>query len=300
MVGSALVRLLEARGYRTILKRTRTELDLRDPSAVQRFFQEERPEYVFLAAATVGGILANMSRKAEFFYNNLMIAANVIHCAWSCGARRLLNLGSSCIYPREAPQPLREEYLLTAALEPTNEAYALAKIGALKMCVYYNEQYGTDFFSLMPCNLYGPEDNYDPASSHVLAALIRKFSEATLHGGPVEVWGDGTPLREFLHVDDLAEAALLVAGRESLRDLPFGFINVGAGRDLSIRELAALIAEVAGYDGSIRWDPSKPNGTPRKLLDSTRMRALGWRPRIDLRAGLEAVLRGYEQSAGRR
>jgi GDP-L-fucose synthase len=293
MVGSALVRLLEARGFGTILTKTRAELDLRDYSAVQRFFREEKPEYVFLAAATVGGILANMSRPAEFFFDNLAIATNVIHCAWRHGAKRLLNLGSSCIYPRDAPQPLREEYLLSAPLEPTNEAYAIAKIAALKMCAYYNEQYRTDFFSLMPCNLYGPNDNFDLTGSHVLPALIRKFHEAKVRGGPVEAWGDGTPRREFLHVDDLAEAALAVAGRESLRDLPLGFLNAGSGRELSIRELASLVADITGYRGDVVWDASRPNGTPRKILDSSRLLSLGWKPRIDLASGIAATYQWF-------
>lgn len=293
MVGSALVRLLEARGFGTILTKTRAELDLRDYSAVQRFFREEKPEYVFLAAATVGGILANMSRPAEFFFDNLAIATNVIHCAWRHGAKRLLNLGSSCIYPRDAPQPLREEYLLSAPLEPTNEAYAIAKIAALKMCAYYNEQYRTDFFSLMPCNLYGPNDNFDLTGSHVLPALIRKFHEAKVRGGPVEAWGDGTPRREFLHVDDLAEAALAVAGRESLRDLPLGFLNAGSGRELSIRELASLVADITGYRGDVVWDASRPNGTPRKILDSSRLLSLGWKPRIDLASGIAATYKWF-------
>ena len=396
MVGSAVWRALQARGYRRLIGRELQELDLRRQAEVEAFFAAERPEVVFLAAARVGGILANASAPAEFLYDNLLIAANVIHAAWRTGAAKLVNFGSSCIYPRLAPQPLREDALLTGALEPTNEAYAVAKIAALKLCRHYNAQYGTDFFSLMPTNLYGPGDNYDLASSHVLPALLRKFHLAKLlrggdlaglrrdvarrplavarvaptreeetakrrngetapqqseyrtsniehrtsnsirnpQSGPksevrspmsedsnpqfairnsqltalaaacaefgisaeaVTLWGTGTPRREFLHVDDLAAAAVLLMEEHGWRDVG-DFVNVGCGEDLPIREFAEMVRAEVGFGGEIRYDPSKPDGTPRKLLDVSRIRALGWAPRIPLRDGIARTYREYLES----
>ncbi len=283
MVGAALVRRLEREGYRNLVLRTRQELDLRDAHAVEGFFSEERPEYVFLAAAKVGGIWANATYPADFIRDNLQIQVNVIDAAYRHGVKKLLFFGSSCIYPKHAPQPLKEEYLLTGPLEPTNEAYAVAKIAGLKMVQAYRRQYGFCGICLMPTNLYGPGDNFDPQTSHVLPALIRRFHEAKVKGmSEVVVWGTGTPRREFLHVDDLADAAVFLM-RHYDDERP---INVGVGEDLSIRELAELVAEVVGYRGRIVFDPSKPDGTPRKLLDVSRLQGLGWRPRIQLRDGL--------------
>lgn len=283
LVGSAILRRLEAEGYRHILRRSRAELDLTDRAAVARFFAAERPDYVFLAAAKVGGILANDRHQGDMIRENLLIQTHVIDEAWRNGTRKLLFLGSSCIYPKLAPQPIREDSLLTGALEPTNEAYALAKIAGIGMCQAYRRQYGFNAIALMPTNLYGPNDNFDLASSHVLPALLRKFHEAKVSGAAsVPIWGSGAPRREFLHVDDLADACLfLMAGYES-----GDIVNVGAGKDLTIAELAGLIAEVVGFAGELRFDRSKPDGTPRKLLDISRMTALGWAPRIALREGI--------------
>jgi len=286
MVGSAIVRLLQARGHTALLLRTSRELDLRDAAAVEAFFAAERPEYVFLAAAKVGGILANATYPAEFLRDNLAIELNVIHSAHLHGCRKLLFLGSSCIYPKFAAQPIREEALLTGALEPTNEPYALAKIAGIHLCTTYRRQYGANFISAMPTNLYGPGDSYDLANSHVLPALLRKVHTAHAAGAPeVEVWGTGTPMREFLHVDDLAEACLHLMQHYDGTD----WVNVGTGEDLSIRELAELICEVVGYTGRLVWDTTKPDGTPRKLLDVSRIHALGWQHRIALRDGIAAV-----------
>ena len=297
MVGSAIVRRLARAGLGNLVSRTHDELDLRDQAAVRSFFAMEKPEYVFLAAAKVGGIHANNTRRAEFIFDNLAIQTNVIDAAWRSGVKKLLFLGSSCIYPKLAPQPLKEESLLTGPLEPTNEPYAVAKIAGIKMAQAYREQYGFNAISLMPTNLYGPNDNYDPDSSHVLPALLRKFHEAKLEGRrEVVIWGSGSPRREFLHVDDLADAAMFLM--ENYDD--GAIVNVGVGEDLSIRELAELIAEVVGYRGALRFDPSMPDGTPRKLLDVTRLARLGWRARINLREGLERTYRhGFSRKTRR-
>jgi GDP-L-fucose synthase len=297
LVGSAIVRNLESKGANRLILRTRQELDLTNQAAVDNFFANERPEYVYLAAAKVGGILANDSYPAEFLRDNLAIQTNVIHNAWRHGARKLCFLGSSCIYPKLAPQPLHEDSLLTGPLEPTNEWYAIAKIAGIKMCQAYRRQYGFDAISLMPTNLYGPEDNFDLQTSHVLPALIRKFHEAK-EGDEEQVvlWGSGTPRREFLHVDDLAEAAVFLMRTYSDEQ----FINVGTGEDLTILELAEMIAQVVGFTGNIVNDTSKPDGTPRKLLDVSRLQALGWRPRIGLREGIESTYRNFlNNQAGR-
>ncbi len=290
LVGSALCRALAQAGYRRILTRPRAVLDLALQAAVEAFFAEHRPEYVFLAAARVGGIQANRSRPAEFIYENLAIELNVIHAAWKYGARKLLYLGSSCIYPKYAPQPIPESALLTGPLEPTNEPYAVAKIAGLKLCESYRRQYGFSSVCLMPTNLYGPGDNFDLETSHVLPALIRRLDDARRRRAPsVTLWGTGAARREFLHVDDLAGAALFLMESYEGEEI----INVGCGEDLTIRELAALVAEVVGYRGEIRFDPSMPDGTPRKLLDVSRLKALGWRPRIGLREGIEQTYRWY-------
>jgi GDP-L-fucose synthase len=284
LVGSAIVRQLQAEGAQRLILRPRQELDLTDQAAVEAFFASDKPEYVFLAAAKVGGILANDSYPAEFLRDNLAIQTNVIHSAWRHGVRKLCFLGSSCIYPKLAPQPLKEESLLTGPLEPTNEWYAIAKIAGIKMCQAYRRQYGFDAISLMPTNLYGPGDNFDLKTSHVLPALIRKFHEAKEQGArEVVIWGTGTPRREFLHVDDLAAAAVFLMKNYSDEQ----FINVGSGEDLTIRELAEMVAQAVGYTGSIVTDPSKPDGTPRKLMDVSRLSKLGWSPRIPLREGIE-------------
>ena len=290
MVGSAIVRALRANGHDNLLSPTRDQVDLRDSAAVERFFAAEQPEYVFLAAAKVGGILANDSYPADFLRDNLQIQTNVIDAAWRHGARKLLFLGSSCIYPKLAPQPIKEDYLLTGALEPTNEWYAIAKIAGLKMCQAYRQQYGFDAISLMPTNLYGPGDNFDLQNSHVLPALMRKFDDAVEHGhGCVEIWGSGTPRREFLHVDDLAGACLYFM-HEYSDERP---VNIGWGEDISIAELARTVADVVGYDGELRFDVSKPDGTPRKLLDTRRATELGWRPTIALAQGLRGTYAWY-------
>ncbi|HET8608551.1 MAG TPA: GDP-L-fucose synthase [Burkholderiales bacterium] len=288
MVGSALVRKLHAEGYTRIITRPRSELDLTDQAAVRAFFDSERPDYVFLAAARVGGILANDTYRADFIYQNLIIACNVIEAAFRADVERLLFLGSSCIYPRECPQPIREEYLLTGPFEPTNEPYAIAKIAGLKLCESFNRQYGTRYVSVMPTNLYGPNDNFDLAASHVLPALLRKAHTAKLDRSPVlAVWGSGRPRREFLHVDDLAAACVMLM----TKDVGEGVYNVGTGTDVTIAELANCIKDVVGLDGELAFDAGKPDGTPRKLLDIARIRALGWKPRFDLEAGIRDTYR---------
>jgi len=292
LVGSAIVRRLKSAGYSNLIIRTSKELDLRNQQAVNDFFEREKPDYVFLAAARVGGILANSTYKADFIYDNIMIAANVIHASWRYGVKKLLNLGSSCIYPKFAHQPMREEYLLTGLLEPTNEPYAIAKISAIKMCRYFNEQYGTNFISVMPTNLYGPNDNFNLETSHVLPALIRKIHEAKIHGGPVTLWGDGSPKREFLYSDDLAEAVVFLMEKYSYKDIG-EFVNIGTGKDLTIKELALLIARVVGYEGEFRWDTGKPNGTPQKLLDVSRINALGWKAKTSLEEGLKRTYKWF-------
>ena len=292
MVGSAIHRRLVAEGYHNFVFRVSSELDLRDQRAVAAFFAEEKPDYVFLAAAKVGGIHANNVYRGEFLYDNLMIQNNVIHQSYVHGVKKLLFLGSSCIYPKLAPQPLKEEYLLTGLLEPTNEPYAIAKIAGIKLCEAYRSQYGCNFISVMPTNLYGPNDNYDLNNSHVLPALIRKFHEARLNGAPsVEVWGSGTPKREFLHADDLADACYFLMLHYSQPEL----INIGTGEDLSIRELAESVKATVGYEGYISWNTSKPDGTPRKLMDVSKLHGLGWHHRITLEEGLRMV---YEEYAG--
>ena len=289
MVGSALLRRLAAEKC-TVLTAGRGEVDLRRQEQVERWFAAERPDAVFVAAATVGGILANDTRPAEFIFDNLAIATNVVEAARRAGVRKLLFLGSSCIYPRLAPQPMAEEALLTGPLEPTNQWYAVAKIAGLKLCAAYRRQYGSDFITAQPTNLYGPGDTYDLAASHVVPALIAKTHRAKLAGAPeVEIWGTGTPRREFLHVDDLADALVFLMERYSGES----HINVGCGADVSIRELAEMIAEVVGYEGGFRYAPEKPDGAPRKLLDVAKLTALGWRPRIPLRAGLEDAYRWF-------
>jgi GDP-L-fucose synthase len=290
MVGSAIVRELERQGYTNIITRTHQELDLLRQEEVERFFEEERPEYVFLAAAKVGGIIANQSALADFMYENMMLEMNVIHSAWKNGCRKLEFLGSSCIYPKFAPQPMPENCLLTSALEPTNEAYALAKISGLKYCEYLNRQYGTDYISLMPTNLYGPNDNYHPEHSHVLPALIRRFHEAKEQGlDSVTCWGDGSPLREFLYVDDLANLCVFLMNHYSGDET----VNAGTGKELSIKELTEMVAEVTGYEGEIRWDTSKPNGTPRKLLDVSKAEKLGWKYRTELKDGIRLAYEDF-------
>ncbi|HEY1031361.1 MAG TPA: GDP-L-fucose synthase [Flavipsychrobacter sp.] len=286
MVGSAIVRRLQSAGYNNIVTRTSAELDLRNQQAVADFFAAERPEYVFLAAAKVGGILANNKYKAEFLYDNLMIQNNVIHQAYVNGVQKLMFLGSSCIYPKLAPQPLKEEYLLTGALEPTNEPYAIAKIAGIKMCDAYRFQYGCNFISVMPTNLYGPNDNYDLNTSHVLPALIRKFHEAKqANATEVTVWGSGKPLREFLHADDLADACFFLMQHYNDE----GFVNIGVGEDISIADLALLIKKIVGYEGNIVWDSTKPDGTPRKLMDVSKLKGLGWQAKTSLEDGIKAV-----------
>lgn len=286
LVGSALVRRLTSGGYANLITRRRAELDLEDAAAVARFFEAERPEYVFLAAAKVGGILANSEYPADFLRANLAIELNVIEAARRAGVARLVFLGSSCIYPKLAPQPIKEEYLLTGPLEPTNEPYAIAKIAGIKLCEAYNRQHGTRFVSVMPTNMYGPGDNFDLAGSHVLPALMRKFHEAKVAGArTVTVWGSGTPRREFLHVDDMADACVFLMERGDVTDT----VNIGTGEDVTIAEVAALVRGVVGFEGGIEYDRTKPDGTPRKLLDVARMRGLGWTARIGLREGLAAT-----------
>lgn len=284
MVGSAIVRELKRQGYCNIITRTHAELDLMRQQEVERFFELERPEYVFLAAAKVGGIVANHSALADFMYENMILEMNVIRSAWQYGCKKLEFLGSSCIYPRMAPQPMKESCLLTSALEETNEAYALAKISGLKYCEYLNRQYGTDFISVMPTNLYGPNDNYHPTHSHVLPALIRRFHEAKLSGvKSVVCWGDGSPLREFLYVDDLANLCVFLMNHYSGNET----VNAGTGKEISIKDLTALVAKVVGYEGEIEWDASKPNGTPRKLLDVSKTQNMGWTYKTELEDGIK-------------
>ena len=290
MVGSAICRELERQGYTNIITRTHAQLDLCRQDAVDGFFAEERPEYVFLAAAKVGGIQANSEAPADFMYQNMMLEMNVIYSAWRNGCRKLEFLGSSCIYPRLAPQPMKEDCLLTSPLEETNEAYALAKIAGLKYCAYLNKQYGTDYISVMPTNLYGPNDNYHPEHSHVLPALIRRFHEAKVAGAPsVICWGDGSPLREFLYVDDLANFCVYLMNHYSEDET----VNAGSGKEISIRELAELVARVVDYRGEILWDTSKPNGTPRKLLDVSKAKTLGWTSRVELEEGIPLAYQDF-------
>ena len=283
MVGSAIVRALEKAGYHNIITKTHKELDLCRQEAVEKFFEEEQPVYVFLAAAKVGGIIANSESLADFMYENMILEMNVIHSAWQHKCKKLLFLGSSCIYPRMAPQPMPESCLLTSELEKTNEAYALAKISGLKYCEYLNKQYGTDYISAMPTNLYGPNDNYHPTHSHVLPALIRRFHEAKENGlDEVICWGTGTPYREFLFVDDLADACIFLMNNYSGNET----VNVGTGKELTIRELTGIVAKVIGYNGKIKWDTSKPDGTPRKLLDVSKLNGLGWKYKVELEDGI--------------
>lgn len=293
MVGSAIWRNLSTKGYQNLIGKSSKELDLRNQQTVEDFFIAEKPEYVFLAAAKVGGIHANNVYRAEFLYDNLQIQNNIIHSAWKYGVTKLLFLGSSCIYPKLAPQPLKEEYLLTGALEQTNEPYAIAKIAGIKMCESYRRQYGCNFIAAMPTNLYGPNDNYDLNNSHVLPALIRKMHESKLAAAPsVEIWGTGNPLREFLHVDDLAEACYFLMEHydEEL------FVNVGYGSDVSIRELAQIIRGIVGFSGDLVFEKNKPDGTPKKLMDSGRIFEMGWKPRIPLKEGIEAVYSAIKNS----
>ncbi len=291
MVGSAIMRKLSKEGFTNFVTRSSQELDLRNQQQVADFFKKEKPDHVYLAAAKVGGILANNTYRAEFLYDNLMIQANVIHSAYQNGAKKLLFLGSSCIYPKMAPQPLKEEYLLTGLLEPTNEPYAIAKIAGIKMCDAYRAQYGADFISVMPTNLYGPNDNYDLESSHVLPALIRKIHEAKKNHRPsITIWGTGSPRREFMHVDDLAEACVYLMDNYSEP----GFINIGTGEDVPILELVKMIMKIVGYEGNIEHDLSKPDGTPRKLMDVSKLHKKGWRAKISLEAGIKSVYEGLK------
>jgi len=294
MVGSAIMRELQRKGYTNLVLRTHRELDLCRQEAVEAFFAQEKPEYVFLAAAKVGGIEANQSALADFMYDNMALEMNVIHSAWKNGCKKLEFLGSSCIYPRLAPQPMPESCLLTSALEPTNEAYALAKISGMKYCQYLNRQYGTDFISLMPTNLYGPNDNYHPEHSHVLPALIRRFHEAKEEGrNEVTCWGDGSPLREFLYVDDLANLCVFLMNNYTSRGETECWVNAGSGKEISIKDLTELVAEVVGYHGAINWDKSRPNGTPRKLLDVSKATALGWKYQTELEEGIRLTYHDF-------
>jgi GDP-L-fucose synthase len=290
MVGSALVRRLQSEGYQNIVVRTSRELDLRNQQAVTDFFAAEKPEYVFLAAAKVGGIMANNVYRADFLYENLQIQNNVIHNAYVTGVKKLMFLGSSCIYPKMAPQPLKEDYLLTGPLEYTNEPYAIAKITGIKMCESYRKQYGCNFISVMPTNLYGPNDNYDLVGSHVLPAMIRKFHEAKTEGKSfVELWGTGSPLREFLHADDLADACVYLMKTYDEEQ----FVNIGVGEDISIKNLAELIQETVGYEGELRWNTDKPDGTPRKLMDVSRLHGMGWKHRYSLEEGIKLTYQDF-------
>jgi GDP-L-fucose synthase len=291
MVGSAIVRNLKALGFSNFVLRTSNELDLRNQQAVKDFFELEKPDYVFLAAAKVGGIVANNTYRADFIYENIQIQNNVIHNAYIQGVKKLMFLGSSCIYPKLAPQPLREDYLLTGILEPTNEPYAIAKIAGIKMCEAYKDQYGCNFISVMPTNLYGPNDNYDLQNSHVLPAMIRKFHEAKKNNQPhVELWGSGTPMREFLHADDLADACVYLMQNYNEASL----VNIGTGIDVTIKELAETIQAEVGYEGLINWNTDKPDGTPRKLMDVTKINNLGWKHRINLKEGIALVYNEYK------
>ncbi len=290
MVGSAIVRLLRRQGFSNIIERNSRQLDLRNQAGTEEFFRDEQPEYVFLAAAKVGGIMANNTYRAEFLYDNLMIESNIIHSSWKHGVKKLLFLGSSCIYPKFASQPIKEEYLLTGTLEPTNEPYAIAKITGIKLCEAYRDQYGADFISVMPTNLFGIGDNYHPENSHVLPALIRRFHEAKVNNLPeVTIWGTGTPKREFLYADDLADACLYLMQHYSDRSL----VNIGTGSDLTIGELAKLIKEITGYSGSITFDRSKPDGTPRKCLDVSKLHGLGWKHKTGLEEGIRLAYQDF-------
>jgi len=290
MVGSAVVRELQNNGFHNIVTKTSKELDLRSQDAVRSFYQIEKPQYVFVAAAKVGGIHANNVYRAEFLYDNLMIQNNLIHFAYESGVKKLLFLGSSCIYPKLAEQPLKEDYLLSGYLESTNEPYAIAKITGIKMCEAYRDQYGCNFISAMPTNLYGPNDNYHPENSHVLPALIRKFHEAKVSStGQVEIWGDGTPMREFLYADDLANALVYLMENYNEKQ----FVNVGFGSDVTIKELAETVAKVVGFDGGMKYDSSKPNGTPRKLMDSSRLFSTGWKPKTNLEEGIRLAYQDF-------
>jgi GDP-L-fucose synthase len=290
LVGSAIWRELQRQGYKNLIGRTRLDVNLLDAAAVQKFFAGSKPEFVFIAAAKVGGIHANDTQPGAFLYENLQIQINLINAAWQTGVRKLLFLGSSCIYPRLAPQPLKEEYLLTGPLEPTNQWYAVAKIAGIKLCQAYRRQYGCDFISAMPTNMYGPNDNYDLQTSHVLPALIRKFHEAKVNAAAtVTCWGTGTPLREFLYADDLAGACLFLMQNYSEEQ----FINIGSGGEITIRELSELVKRIVGFPGGIVWDESKPDGTPRKLMDSSRLFALGWKPRVDLETGIRLAYEDF-------
>ncbi|AKB76143.1 GDP-L-fucose synthetase [Methanosarcina lacustris Z-7289] len=293
LVGSALKRKLESKGYTNIIFRTHKELDLTNQQAVNEFFEQEKPEYVFLAAAKVGGILANSTYPAQFVYENLMIESNIIHSAYKCGVKKLLFLGSSCIYPQLAPQPLKEEYLLTGPLEETNEAYAIAKIAGIRLCKHYNQQYGTNFISVMPTNLYGPNDNFNLETSHVMPALIRKIHEAKANNEPeVVVWGTGKPFREFMHVDDMADACVYLMENYDFSEIG-EFVNIGVGEDITISVLVELIKDIVGFEGEIRYDTSKPDGTPRKLIDISRLNGLGWKTRISLKDGIRETYELY-------
>ena len=293
MVGSAITRKLKKEGFNNLVTRTSSELDLKNQVAVQAFFEKERPDYVFLAAAKVGGIMANNIYRGEFLYDNLMIQSNTIDAAYRNGVKKLMFLGSSCIYPKLAPQPLKEDYLLTGLLEETNEPYAIAKIAGIKMCDAYRSQYGANFISVMPTNLYGPNDNYDLNSSHVLPALIRKFHEAKKNNAPaVVMWGSGKPKREFLHADDLADACYFLMQQYDQE----GFVNIGVGEDISIKDLALLIKDIIGFEGDLVFDASKPDGTPRKLMDVSKLHSLGWKDSIGLKDGIESVYREYRQN----
>lgn len=292
LVGSAIVRKLQAAGYQNLILRTRQELDLLDQPAVHAFFETEKPEYVFLAAAKVGGIMANKTHKADFIYENLQVQNNVIHAAHKAGVTKLLFLGSSCIYPRDCPQPIKEEYLLTGPLEPSNNAYAISKIAGIIMCQGFNEQYGTNYISVMPTNLYGPNDNFDLESAHVLPAMIRKFHEAKNAGSDsITFWGTGSAKREFLHVDDLADSLLHLMQTYDSSEI----VNIGTGEDVSIKELAETIGRIVGYEGKIEWDSSKPDGTPRKLLDVSKLHGLGWKHTIALEDGIQSTYTWYKE-----
>ena len=293
LVGSAIMRKLQQEGYTNIITRTHKELDLTNQAQTQEFFKKEKPEYVFLAAAKVGGIHANNTYPADFAYINTMIESNVIKASYDYDVKKLLFLGSSCIYPKLCPQPIKEEYLLTGPLEKTNEAYAIAKIAGLKMCQYFNRQYGTKYISVMPTNLYGPNDNFDLETSHAFAALLRKFHEAKINNKPyVEVWGTGTPRREFLHVDDLADAVIYLMNNYDENEP----LNIGTGKDITIKELAELIKEIVGYEGEIKFDTTKPDGTPRKLLDVSRLHATGWKHKIELREGIQSTYEWFKEN----
>jgi GDP-L-fucose synthase len=293
LAGSAIIRRLQTSGYQNLITRTHAELDLSQQESVNRFFEIERPEYVFIAAGRVGGIYANNTYPAEFIYQNMMIESNIIHAAWRNQVQKLLFLGSSCIYPRSAPQPMKEEHLLTGLLEPTNEPYAIAKIAGIKLCAAYNRQHGTNYLSVMPTNLYGLGDNYDAKNSHVLPALIRRMHEAKLQQqSEVVIWGSGSPRREFLCSDDLADACVFLMERYNSADLG-EFVNIGFGREITIRELAELVAEVVGFNGKLTFDTSKPDGAPRKLLDTARMQALGWMAKTGLREGIRQAYEGF-------